>query len=161
MSKEHSNRRVGAIGMCVTGAFALPLVLDPWVAAPVASQPAVPFSWTYALTGLGKGAWAGELNVHDDELAAAARRLETDDLTLLAFRFKADRICPSEKIERLRAACGARLESHEYETSWWRSIVRPPHAVLTEEYDKAEAAGPQHPTRQAFARLVSFLHAHL
>ncbi len=160
MSDEHGSRRVGAIGMCLTGAFAIPLVLDPWVTAPVASQPAVPMSWRYAITGFGKGAWARELNVTDTELTQAARRLETERLTLLAFRFKTDRISVPEKIERLREACGDRLESHTYATPWWR-FVRPPHAVLTEEYDKASDASPDHPTRQALARLVSFLQEHL
>lgn len=161
MSTEHEGRPVGAIGMCVTGAFAIPLVLDPWVTAPVASQPAVPFSMAYFLTGVGKGSWARELNVADIELAAAADRLKAENLTLLAFRFKSDRISVSEKIQRLRDACGAQIESHEYDGPWWRSIANPPHAVLTEEYDKAQDADPEHPTRLAFARLVGFLREHL
>jgi len=162
LSAEHEGSRVGTIGMCLTGAFVLPLVLDPWVTAPVAAQPAVPFSFTYRLTGLGKGAWAGQLNIHDDELTGAAGRLQRDNLRLLALRFQDDRISVPEKIERLRAACGDRLEAHEYpSSSAWRRAFDPPHSVLTEEYLRARDADATHPTRQAFARVVAFLREQL
>ncbi len=161
LSTDHGGARVGAIGMCLTGAFVIPLVLDPWVTAPVASQPAVPFSWAYALTGLGRGAWASQLNVADGELTDAAARLQRDGLTLLALRFRDDRISVPEKIERLRSSCGDRLESHEYASPWWRRFASPPHAVLTEEHMRAKDADASHPTRQAFARLVTFLNQHL
>jgi hypothetical protein len=101
------------------------------------------------------------LNVDDEEIAGAARRLDADALTLLAFRFKRDRICVAEKMKRLGDAFGKRLEAHEYDSPWWGAVVKPPHAVLTEEYDKAGDAGPDHPTRQAFATLIGFLHRQL
>jgi hypothetical protein len=101
------------------------------------------------------------LNVSDADLAGAAKRLRDDQLTLLAFRFKADRICVAEKMERLREACGDRLEAHELDSGGLGSIFKPPHAVLTEAYDKAENAGPSHPTRIAFARLIEFLKTQL
>ena len=37
---------VGAIGMCMTGNFALSLMVDPSVMAPVLSQPSLPFGLT-------------------------------------------------------------------------------------------------------------------
>lgn len=160
LSVEHGEARVGAIGMCLTGGFVIPLVLERSVVAPVSSQPAVPFSTAYAVLPIRKGKWARELNVEDAEMAKAATRLRDDDLTLLAFRFKADRICVSDKIDRLRIEFGDRLQAHEYDTSWWQAI-RSPHAVLTYEFDRAKDAGPEHPTRQAFATLVSFLKEHL
>jgi dienelactone hydrolase len=157
LSAEHHDAPVGAIGMCATGSLAIPLVLERQVVAPVTSQPAVPFSELYAATGLGKGPWASQFNLADETLRDAAARLNRDNLTLLAFRFKPDRICAAEKIERLRHEFGDRLEAHEYDTPWWTPLqVPPPHAVLTYEYDKAEGAGPDHPTRQAFATLVEF-----
>jgi dienelactone hydrolase len=161
LSTKHQGARVGAIGMCLTGAFVLPLVLDPWVTAPVAAQPAIPFSLTYRLTGLGKGAWASQLNVHDDELRGAGERLRRDGLHLLALRFRDDRISVAEKIDRLRAACGDRLDAHEYPSPARRKPFDPPHAILTEEYLRARDVGPSHPTRQAFAHVVAFLREQL
>src|SRR5262249_25039584 len=48
MSRENDDRNVGAIGMCLTGAFAIPLIIDPRVKAAVAAQPAIPCSVLFA-----------------------------------------------------------------------------------------------------------------
>ena len=40
--EEMSGRGVGAVGMCVTGNFALSMTLDPWVVAPVLAHPSFP-----------------------------------------------------------------------------------------------------------------------
>src|SRR5262245_34126968 len=109
ISARNHNGRVGAIGMCLTGAFVIPLVIDPWVPAPVAAQPAVPFSIIYLKTGLGHGRWASQLNVSDADLAAAGRRLKADNLQLLALRFEEDRFCPRARFDRLRQAFGDNL----------------------------------------------------
>jgi dienelactone hydrolase len=114
MSTRHANGRVGAIGMCLTGAFVIPLVIDPWVAAPVAAQPGVPFSSTYVYTGLGHGRWASQLNVSDEHLAAAGRRLKADNMHLLALRFEEDRICPRARLDRLRKEFGDNIAVEEY-----------------------------------------------
>ena len=163
MSTRHGNGRVGAIGMCLTGAFVIPLVIDPWVAAPVAAQPGVPFSSTYVYTGLGHGPWARQLNVSDEHLAAAGRRLKADNMQLLALRFEEDRICPRARLDRLREAFGDNIEVEEYGgASALQRIFFPRHSTLTAEYAKAgDAAPPDHPTRQAFRRVVEFLRARL
>lgn len=153
---------VGAIGMCLTGSFVIPLVLDPWVTAPVASQPAVPFSLLYLFTGLGEGAWAQELNVCDKDLAAAAKRLHDDNRRLLAFRFQEDRLCPHTRFERLEQALGSELEAHEYGgSSLLKRCFSPRHSILTEEYDKAKPLPADDPTRDAFERVCSFMHENL
>jgi dienelactone hydrolase len=156
MSARHGNGRVGAIGMCLTGAFVIPLVIDPWVAAPVAAQPAVPFSMIYVNTGLGHGRWASQLNVSDEHLAAAGRRLKADNMRLLALRFEEDRMCPRARFDRLREAFGDSLEIEEL-----GGTQRRRHATLTAEYDNARNAGPDHPVHQAFRRVVEFLRARL
>ena len=162
MSTRHGNGRVGAIGMCLTGAFVIPLVIDPWVAAPVAAQPGVPFSSTYVYTGLGHGRWASQLNVSDEHLAAAGRRLKTDNMQMLALRFEEDRICPRARIDRLRQAFGDNLEIEELGgASTLQRIFFPRHSTLTAEYAKARDAGPDHPTHKAFRRVVEFLSARL
>lgn len=159
VSAEHGGASVGAIGMCLTGGFVIPLVLEPRVVAPVAAQPAVPFSQAYVVLPLRKGPWAGQLNVSQPDIDAARERMTRDDLRMLAFRFKADRVCVAEKIDRLRREFPGRVDAHEYDgPSRW---PMPPHAVLTYEYERAGDAGPDHPTRRAFSTLVEFLRERL
>jgi dienelactone hydrolase len=159
LSARHGGSRVGAIGMCLTGGFVIPLMLEPPVVAPVAAQPAVPGSFLYLFTGLGRGPWMRQLNVADADLERAAERARAEELTLLAFRFTSDRLCVADKLDRLREAFGDRLEAHELESPGL--ALRSPHAVLTEEYDRAPDAGPGHPTRVATARVIAFLRERL
>src|SRR5256885_3896664 len=76
---------VGAIGMCFTGNFALTMMLEPSLLAPVLSQPALPLDDP-----------AG-LQIAPDELAAVRERLDRDDLSVLALRFQGDRYCPAQR----------------------------------------------------------------
>src|SRR2546430_17181277 len=66
---------VGAIGMCFTGNFALTMMLEPAMLAPVLSQPSLPLNE------------AAALEIAPDDLAAVRARLDPDDLTVLAYRF--------------------------------------------------------------------------
>ena len=70
---------VGAIGMCFTGNFALSMMLEPAMLAPVLSQPSLPLLR------------AGGMHIAPDELAAVKERMEREDLTVLAYRFAGDR----------------------------------------------------------------------
>src|SRR5918911_53517 len=63
---------VGAIGMCFTGNFALTMMLEPAMLAPVLSQPSLPLREP-----------AG-LEISPDDLVAVRERLEREDLTVLA-----------------------------------------------------------------------------
>ncbi len=76
---------VGAIGMCFTGNFALTMMLEPSMLAPVLSQPALPLEDP-----------AG-LEIAPEEIAAVRERLEQEDLTVMAYRFKGDRFCKAER----------------------------------------------------------------
>src|SRR5690348_3062232 len=76
---------VGAIGMCFTGNFALTMMLEPAMLAPVLSQPSLPLKDP-----------AG-LEIAPDELKAVKERLDREDLTVLAYRFKGDQICRAER----------------------------------------------------------------
>ena len=57
---------VGALGMCFTGGFALAMMVDDAVAAPVVAQPSLPFA-----IGRARGA---DLNLSPEDLAAVRRR---------------------------------------------------------------------------------------
>src|SRR3954470_20450986 len=83
--RECGGPGVGAIGMCFTGNFALTMMLEPAMLAPVLSQPSLPLN-DPAGTGIAP-----------EELAAVKARLERENLTVLAYRFEGDKICRAER----------------------------------------------------------------
>ena len=72
---------VGAIGMCFTGNFALSMMLEPSVIAPVLCQPSLP---------IGR---KGGVHSSPEDLTQIRARMEADDLTALAYRFEGDAFC--------------------------------------------------------------------
>ena len=108
-------RGVGAIGMCFTGNFALSLMLEPAVRAPVLSQPSLPI--------LQKGG----MHIAPDELAAVKARMEQEDLTVLAYRFAGDSFC---RAERFAASIPASLRSGAGAPSA-RPVVEPMRRAAT------------------------------
>ena len=119
---------VGAIGMCFTGNFALTMMLEPVMLAPVLSQPSLPFDDP-----------AG-LEIAPDELAAVRQRLEQEDLTVLAYRFEGDRYCKAERFAAYAAALGDRFVARILPDSaaqreglppFFERVVASPHSVVT------------------------------
>ena len=146
--------------MCLTGAFAIPLVIDPNVVAAVAAQPSVPLSPLYAALGLGTGNDA--LNVSDSDIDSARKRLSAGDARLMALRCRADRICPPEKLMRLEREFPAGLEVREYGNVNDRNAIGDrPHATFTKEYRLVPNATADHHSRQALADLIAFFNRHL
>lgn len=164
VGRDRGNRRIGVIGMCLTGAFVIPLVLEPGVQAAVASQPSIPFRLRSLFGPVSRTTepWMTQLNVSDADLQAAAACARHGHKSIMVQRFAQDRLCPRARIEHLKNAFGDRAELHEYATSPLRGrVAGPPHALLTEEYDHAAGAPPDDPTRVALARVVDFFHTHL
>lgn len=162
LAPEESGVRVGVIGMCLTGAFVIPMIIEPGVQAGVISQPAIPFSLSFWLLGLGDGAWKRQLNVSDEHLATAARCARDRSKAVLLQRIDGDRLSPPERQRRLADAFGAQAEYLQPypNRTILRRLINPPHALLTEEYaDNRE--DPEHVTKAAFAKVVSFLQKHL
>ena len=87
---------VGAIGMCFTGNFALTMMLDPAILAPVLAQPSLPLKEP-----------AG-LEIAPGEIAAVRERLVRENLTVLAYRFEGDQICRAERFAAYASALGDR-----------------------------------------------------
>jgi dienelactone hydrolase len=162
ISNHSEGTRVGAIGMCLTGAFVIPLIIDPRVVAAVAAQPAAPLSPLYSVFGIQGDRRMGQLNVSDSEIAAARARLAAGEAHLLAVRCRPDRICPQAKIERLQREFPVGLEVREYgEVDERNCLGERPHATFTREYRVAPDASEEHYSRRAFRDLVGFFDAHL
>jgi dienelactone hydrolase len=144
---------VGAIGMCFTGNFALTMMLEPAVLAPVLSQPSLPLREP-----------AG-LEIAPDELAAVRERLDREDLTVLAYRFKGDRICRAERFAAYAAALGDRFVGRELPDEAAGSDVSPffarhvpyPHSVVTQHL--IDQAGQ--PTIAARDEILAFFRSRL
>jgi hypothetical protein len=94
-------RRVGVIGMCATGGFALSLMVDPCVMAPVLSQPSLPLPVT--------AGHRAALGISPAELAEVKARCG-QGVTVLGLRFTGDRLCPPERFATLRRELGAGFE---------------------------------------------------
>jgi dienelactone hydrolase len=118
---------VGAIGMCFTGNFALTMMLEPAMLAPVLSQPALPLDDP-----------AG-IEMSKEELAAVRERLERDDLTVMAYRFEGDRFCRAQRFAAYREALGDRFVGRVLPDSaanadtppFFEQVVASPHSVVT------------------------------
>lgn len=118
---------VGAIGMCFTGNFALSMMLEPSVLAPVLSQPTLPLDDPAAVES------------PPDELAAVRDRLEREDLTVLAYRFQGDQFCQARRFAAYAAALGDRFIGNVLPDSaantevppFFAQYVTTPHSVVT------------------------------
>jgi dienelactone hydrolase len=108
--------------MCFTGGFALAMMTEPSVVAPVLSQPSLPL----------RGAKTGSIDVTPAEIACAKQRFEREDLSLLGLRFKSDQLVPDARFARYKAEFGDRFEAIELEDADARPDTGlAPHSVLT------------------------------
>jgi dienelactone hydrolase len=139
---------VGAIGMCFTGNFALTMMLEPAMLAPVLSQPSLPLDDP-----------AG-LEIAPEELAAVRARLERDDLTVMAYRFDGDKFCRAERFAAYSEALGERFlarvlpdsAAHPEPPPFFEHVVASPHSVVTAHL--IDAAGE--PTIAARDEILAF-----
>lgn len=136
---------VGAVGMCFTGGFALAMMVDDAVTAPVLSQPSLPFAIT--------GAHRRDLNLSPADLARVKERA-ADGVCVLGLRFTNDRAVPAERFQRLRDELGDNFVAIEIDSSpgnpWGHP--RTAHSVLTEHL----VDQPGQPTREALERVLAF-----
>jgi dienelactone hydrolase len=141
---------VGAIGMCLTGNFALALMVDETVMAPVLSQPSLPFPLTKD--------HRAALHISDDQLAAVKRRVQ-QGCPVLGLRFTADPACPPERFATLRRELGDGFEAIEIDSSPGNphGISKKAHSVVTNDLIDEEG----HPTRAALERVLALFRERL
>ena len=113
---------VGAVGMCFSGGFALGMMVDDIMVAPVLSQPSLPFS-------IGSRR-AANLGLSPDDEAAVIERAE-QGCQVLGLRFTGDRLV-GDRFSTLRAALGDAFIAVELP-----SRAPSDHSVLTEQRDDA------------------------
>jgi dienelactone hydrolase len=139
---------VGAIGMCFTGNFALTMMLEPALLAPVLAQPSLPMDDP-----------AG-MHIAPEELAAVRARLERENLTVMAYRFEGDRHCPAQRFAAYAEALGERFVArvlpddvaNPNTAPFFDKVVACPHSVVTAHL--VDEAG--HPTLAARDEILAF-----
>jgi dienelactone hydrolase len=138
---------VGAIGMCFTGNFALSMMLEPAMLAPVLSQPSLPVTKR------------GGMHIAPDELSQVKERMEREDLTVLAYRFEGDSFCRAERFAAYQQALGDRFVGRVLPDSAANpdAMMKNPHSVVTAHLIDREGE----PTRQALDEILGFFRQRL
>jgi dienelactone hydrolase len=122
LHQEVGGPGVGAVGMCFSGGFALGMMVDDIMLAPVLSQPSMPLP-----IGKARGA---DLNLSPDDAAAIAERAAAG-CQVLGLRFTGDKLV-GDRFASLRELLGDAFIAVELPSS-----KATDHSVLTEQRDDA------------------------
>ena len=115
---ELGGKGVGAIGMCFSGGFALGMMVDDIVVAPVLSQPSLPFA-----VGAKRSA---DLGLSPQDATRVAQRA-SEGCQVLGLRFTGDKLVGTRFAE-LHKLLGDAFIAVEFE-----STAKSDHSVLTEQ----------------------------
>ncbi len=144
--EEIGGRGVGAVGMCLTGNFGLTLALDPWVLAPVLSQPSLPFPVNQRK--------AAAVHASPETLQTLRRRATDEGLSVLGLRFQGDPICRQARFDTLARALGDGFEAIVLpDQAANQDAPKPAHSVLTLHLIDRDGE----PTKAALRRVLAFL----
>ncbi len=139
--KLSGGKGVGAIGMCFTGNFALSMMLEPAMLAPVLSQPSLP---------IGR---AGGMHISPTELEQVKKRLDREDLTVKAYRFEGDPFCKAARFDEYQRALGDRFDARVLpDESARKGTPMKPHSVVTLHLINR----PGEPTRACVDEILAF-----
>jgi dienelactone hydrolase len=123
---------VGAVGMCFSGGFALGMMVDDIMVAPVLSQPSLPFA-----IGGSRGA---DLNLSESDQARLVERAQAG-CQVLGLRYTGDKLVGT-RFATLRKLLGEAFIAVEF-----ASTSKQVHSVLTEQIQP-----------EAIERVLQFLH---
>jgi dienelactone hydrolase len=142
---------IGVVGMCLTGGFALAMLADEAVLAPVVSQPSLPFAVS--------AGHRADLGVGDDDWAEGRQRVLDDDICVLGLRFTGDKLSPPERFRTLREELGDNFVGVEIDSSKGNphGIRKSAHSVLTRDL----VDEPGHPTADALAQVLDLFRTRL
>jgi len=143
--QDCGGKGVGAVGMCFTGGFALAMMTEPVVTAPVLSQPSLP---------LGGKNRAG-IDLSPEEISCARRRFADEGLSAIGLRFNGDPNVPDERFDRYEQEFGDKFERWDIDPADAKPYpgMKNPHSVLTLNL-KGDGA-----TKAAEQRLIAFFKA--
>lgn len=136
---------VGVVGMCFTGGFALAMMVDEVVVAPVLSQPSLPFPLSKR--------FKADVGISDADLARVKERTAAG-ACLLGLRFSNDPFCFAERFATLKAELGDAFIAVELDSAPGNPHGHPKsaHSVLTGHLQDREGT----PTRAALDQTLTF-----
>jgi len=136
---------IGVVGMCFTGGFALAMMVDDFVLAPVLSQPSLPFPINKK--------FKADIGISDADLAKVKART-AEGQCLLGLRFSHDPFCFEARFDTLRRELGDAFIAVELDSGPGNPHGHPKaaHSVLTEHLQDEEGT----PTRAALDQTLSF-----
>lgn len=142
---------VGAVGMCFSGGFALAMMADESVIAPVLSQPSMPFP----LSSKHKH----DIDVNSADLPGIKEHMEKHDICLLGLRFSNDALVPNSRFRFLKDTFGDRFEAVNIDSSKGNphGIKAIAHSVLAKDFVDQQ----DHPTYQALHKVLSLFEKQL
>jgi dienelactone hydrolase len=123
LKNDSGEAGIGVVGMCLTGGFALALVADEAVLAPVVAQPSLPLLVHKAALGISPE--------HQEAIRKRAARLGPG--CVLALRYAEDRIAAQQKIDTIRALIGPALRYVEVEGKDQATLTVHRHATALRE----------------------------
>lgn len=140
---------VGAIGMCFTGGFALAMMVDETVVAPVLSQPSLPLA-IGAKRGADLGISAADLRIVKERVNAGC--------PVLGLRFTED-TAVGTRFDTLRTELGDGFIAVEIDSSPGNSqgFAKSAHSVVTTEVVEEEG----HPGHEAVKTVLEFFKTRL
>jgi dienelactone hydrolase len=145
---ESGRPKIGVIGMCFSGGFALATAIDPVVGVAVASQPALPFA-------MGPLGWipgqAADLGLSETDRLRLVGRRDEPDFCVRALRYDTDRIAPAARVQRIERELrpGATLTRIR--------ARKPAHSVLTDATDSGPDPSAKPAIDAALAAVISTL----
>lgn len=130
--------RIGVIGMCLTGNFAISLIADDAVLAAVASQPSLPFNGQHCLA------------LSEEEIEAVRRKLDPGP-PMLALRFTGDKFCNAEKFKAIEQTF-----NDDRERVHLVNVPGEGHSVLTLDFNKGGE-----PAEKALLQVIGYFREQL
>ncbi|GBF51218.1 hypothetical protein LPTSP4_27500 [Leptospira ryugenii] len=144
---------VGAVGMCFTGNFALSMMLEPSMLAPVMCQPSLPLDDPSGI------------NSSFEELLRIRERLNKENLSVLGYRFAGDFHCRAERFCSYKRELGEHFidrvlpdtAANPSPPPFFEKVIGSPHSVVTAHL--IDEAGQ--PTIKARDEILEFLRSRL
>lgn len=136
---------VGAVGMCFTGGFALGMMADEHMLAPVLSQPSLPIGMTKKV--------ARSVHLSPADLKIVKERADAG-VCVLGLRFTGDKLSPHARFATLERELGDRFIGVEIDSSKGNPFGHrgAAHSVLTEDL----VDEPGQPTHDALNQVLDF-----
>src|SRR5262249_16620812 len=149
LHKQCGGAGVGAVGMCFTGNFALAMMTEPSVVAPVLSQPSLPLP-----AGPGSAKRRGAIGVSTEAIACPHKPFHEEHLSMIGLRFYGDPFVPDERFDTLKRTFGNRFEAIELDPKDAQPDTgMTPHSVLTLHLRDDD---PNSSTKRAEQRVIQF-----